>query len=182
MKIAAILPLVFALALPLAAQEPQKPGPQHQLLTKSVGTWDAAMEMMDPTGAASHSKGVSEITTILGGFWVEDVFKASFDGQPFEGRGFTGYDPVKGKYVGTWMDSMSPHLMTLEGDFDKAGKVLTMSGMGMGMDGKPALHRMVTTHVDATKNTFEMFVTGPDGKEMKVMTITYTKRAAQPPK
>jgi hypothetical protein len=39
------------------------------------------------------------------------------------------------------------------------------------------MHRMVTTEKDANTRVFEMFVPGPDGKEMKVMTITYTRRA-----
>ena len=175
--LATLLTLTTMTAAPLCAQEMQKPGPQHQKLHSHVGTWDAAMEMMGPDGKPMPSKGVSEVTMGLGGFWLLDDFHGDLGGMPFHGKGATGFDPIKGKYVGTWMDSMSPSMMVLEGDFDAAGKVLTMSGMGMGMDGKPAMHRMVTTHVDANTKRFEMFVTGADGKETKVMTITYTKRA-----
>ena len=97
-------------------------------------------------------------------------------GQPFQGHGVTGYDPVKKKYVGTWIDSMSPSLMMLEGSFDKASRVLTMKGMGVGVDGQPAMHSMVSTLLGPDKHTFEMYVPGADGKDMKVMTITYTRR------
>ena len=112
-----------------------------------------------------------------GGFWLVDHFTGEFGGMKFEGRGFTGYDPIKGKYVGTWFDSMSPSMMVLEGSYDAAGKVLTMTGMGVGMDGKPAMHRMVTTHTGADTMEFEMFVTGEDGKEAPMMKISYTRRA-----
>lgn len=177
MKIRSILASLLLLATaPLFAQEGQampKPGAEHQLLAAKAGVWDATLEMM---GSPTKSTGVSTVTVACGGFWVVDDFKADMGGMPFHGHGATGYDPAKGKYVGSWIDSMTPSLMTLEGTMDKAGKVLTMSGMAPGMDGKPVMHRMVTTQVDATTQTFEMFVPGPDGKDMKVMTITYKKR------
>ena len=34
----------------------------------------------------------------------------------FHGQGQTGYDPNKKKYVGTWVDSISPTIMIMEGD------------------------------------------------------------------
>ena len=49
----------------------------------------------------------------------------------------------------------------------------------LGMDGKPARHRMVQTWKNANTNHFEMFVTGPDGKETKTMTIVYTRRTGK---
>lgn len=164
--------LVTLLAAPLFAQDPPKPGPEHQKLHATAGTWDAVIDMM-----GQKSTGVSESKMTLGGFWLADHFTGEFGGQKFEGRGFTGFDPMKGKYVGTWVDSMSPSMMVLEGGFDATGKVLTMSGMGPGMDGKPAMHRMVTTHTGADTMVFEMFVTGADGKEAPMMKITYTRRA-----
>lgn len=176
MKIRLALTVLAALTTPLFAQEPPKPGAEHQRLMANVGTWDAVVEMMDEQGKPQTEKGVSEITAI-GGFWMVDDFKSSMGGAPFHGHGTTGYDPAKGKYVGTWVDSWSTSIMTVEGTYDAAKKTLTMSGMGQGMDGKPAMHRMVWTEKDANTRVFEMFLPGPDGKEMKVMTITYTRRA-----
>jgi Protein of unknown function (DUF1579) len=164
--------LVTLLAAPLFAQDMPKPGPEHQKLHANAGTWDAAIDSM-----GQKSTGVSENKVTLGGFWLVDHFTGEFGGMKFEGRGFTGYDPIKGKYVGTWFDSMSPSMMVLEGSYDAAGKVLTMTGMGVGMDGKPAMHRMVTTHTGADTMEFEMFVTGADGKETPMMKISYTRRA-----
>jgi hypothetical protein len=173
--LACLLPL-FLLA-PLSAQEPPKPGPQHQKLAANAGTWDAAIEMMGPDGKMMPSKGASVQTMGPGGFWLLDDFVADLGGQPFHGKGATGFDPLKGKYVGTWIDSMSPSLLVLEGDFDASGKVLTMTGTAPGFDGKPAKYRMVTTFVDAKTMRFEMFVAGEDGKEMKMLSIAYTRRA-----
>lgn len=116
------------------------------------------------------------MTVAFGGLWLTDDFTGDVMGMPFQGRGTTGFDPRKGKYVGTWIDSMSPTMMVLEGEYDAAGKVLTMTGMGVDHEGKLARHRMVTTKVDATTMRFEMYVADQDGKETKTLTITYTKR------
>ena len=180
MKILALLTsLLLATTAPLLAQDAQgmpKPGAEHQRLAAKAGVWDATLEMAD---SPDKSTGVSTCTVVCGGFWMVDDFHATVGGMPFHGHGATGYDPAKGKYVGTWIDSMSPSLMTLEGSMDKDGKVLTMSGMAPGMDGKLVMHRMVTTQIDANTQTFEMFVPGEGGKDMKVMTITYKKRAVK---
>ena len=178
-KLSALITLT--LALPIAAQgmpEMPKPTKEHQKLAVRAGSWDASIESMGPTGSMEKSKGKSVAKVAYGGFWLVEDFKAEFMGMKFQGQGMTGYDPVKGKYVGTWVDSMSPYLMTLEGNFDDTGKILTMTGMGMGMDGKMAKHRLVTHEKNANHAVMEMFVTGPDGKEMKAMTINYTRGKA----
>lgn len=138
------------------------------------------MSMAGEDGKAMQSKGVSVVKLACGGFWLFDDFSLpDFMGGPFSGHGVTGYDPAKDKYVGTWVDSMTTSIMSIEGSYDKAGKVLTMTGMGTGQDGKPTKNRLVTTWNTADSFVFEMFVTGADGKEASIMTITYTRRAAK---
>ncbi len=178
MKLLTTLLCLFT-ALPLLAQDMPKPGEQHQKLALQAGTWDAVLEVVGPDGKAATSKGVSEMKMALGGFWLVDDFAAEMMGTPFQGHGLTGYDPNKGKYVQSWADSTAPMLMVLEGSYDKAGKVLTMTGMGPGMDGKPAHYRNVTTWKDANSFVFEIFVTGADGAEAPMLKITYTRRAAK---
>ena len=155
------------------------PGAEHKQLAAGAGTWDAVLETMGPDGKAAQSKGVSERRVGPGGFWLIDDFKADMMGMPFTGHGVLGYDPVRKVYVQSWVDAMTPILMTMEGTFDKAGKVLTMTGMGPGPDGKPVKMRLTTTMTDANTEVFEMFSAGPDGKEMRMLKITYTRRAAQ---
>ncbi|MEO6596272.1 MAG: DUF1579 domain-containing protein [Planctomycetota bacterium] len=167
--------LLAALVHPTFAQDVPKPGAEHQKLAARAGTWNAVVEMMGEDGTPSKSKATSVVKVACGGLWLLDEFHGEMMGMKFEGHGTTGYDPAKGKYVGTWIDSWSTSVMSLEGSYDKDGKVLTMSGMAPGMDGKPTLHRMTTTHKDANTDVFEMFMPGPDGKEMKILTITYTR-------
>ena len=151
-----------------------KPGPQQAALAKAEGTWDAQMEMV----GMPPSKGKSEQKMVLGGFWLEDRFTGSFGGMPFEGRGMTGYDSIAKKYVGTWCDSMTPGVMVTEGTFDEKTRTLTMVGEAYNETGTKVKHRLLTIHKDQNTVVFEMYVTGPDGKEMKAMTITYTRAGA----
>ena len=71
--------------------------------------------------------------TVLGhatAFWTVSLFESEFMGMPFRGRSTLGYDPQKKKWVGTWVDSMSPSMFVMEGGYDAAGKVLTMHCRG----------------------------------------------------
>lgn len=171
--------LVSTLTAGLAAQDMPKPGAEHQALAAAAGTWDVVMEMAGPDGTPTKSKGVSEIKMALGGFWLIEDYSADLGGMPFQGHGMTTYDASKSKFIGTWADCFGPFLMQLEGTMSKDGKVLTLSGMGPNHEGKLVMHRMVSTMKDANTRVFEMFVPGADGKEVKGMTITYTRRAAK---
>ena len=50
------------------------------------------------------------------------------------------------------------------------------SGTGTGVDGEPAKTTLKTTIHGRDKHVFEMFTQMPDGEDMKMMTITYTRR------
>jgi hypothetical protein len=175
----------FALALLLLApaaraQEPAlpTPGKEHALLASDVGTWEAAIKMYGPPGEPAVEKGSETNTLLPGGLWVLSEFTGTIGGQPFSGRGQTSYDPASGKYVGTWIDSMSTKPMLLEGSYDEATGTLTMEGESVGFDGKPARARLVTTHKPDGSRHFTMHmksdVTGPDF--VKMLEITYTKK------
>jgi hypothetical protein len=175
LSLSLLLPLLAAVLAPAARAQDAQPGPEHKKLTSRAGTWNAVLESMGPDGKPTSSKGVSRQTAACGGLWLIDDFEADFGGVKYHGHGATGYDPAKGKYVATWVDSMSTTLLVMEGNFDATGKVLTMTGTAPGMDGKPVLHRFVTNFQSADTTVFEMFVPMPDGKETKVLTITYTR-------
>jgi hypothetical protein len=176
-----VLFLLYVLVVPasLVAQAPPKPSAEHQRLTAQAGVWDARIQMLGEDGKMAESKGASHVKAGPGGLWVIDDFEADMMGAPFAGHGTTGFDPATGKHVGTWIDSWSATVMHLEGSCDASGKVLTMTGMAPGPDGKPVRHTMVTTEKDDGSRVFEMSVPGPDGKPMVMMTIVYTRQPAK---
>jgi hypothetical protein len=172
--------LAFALAAAVTAQEMPplpKPGPEHEVLMKDVGTWDATVEMFAAPGApASVSKG-TETVSMLGGFWQVTRFKSEMMGQPFEGMGTTGFDPAKKKYVGTWVDSMTPGLSTSEGSYDPATQTFTGMMEGPDMTGKVTRMRETVEWKDPDTRVFTMYAPkAADGKEPVAMRITYKRR------
>jgi Protein of unknown function (DUF1579) len=162
----AVVGLVAAPAV--RAQEPAKPGPEHEVLKKHVGTWDTTMKFM-----GMESKGTATYKLDLGGLWLSSTFEGDIGGQKFQGHGMDSYDANKKKYVSAWFDSMSTTPMFMEGTLDKEKKTLTMVGDGPGMDGKPTKHTAVTEWKDDDTIHFAMYM--GDGKE-PMFTIVYKRR------
>ncbi|QEH31985.1 hypothetical protein OJF2_04520 [Aquisphaera giovannonii] len=172
-----------ALATAARAEDPPIPRPtaEHKILAAEEGTWDATIKSFEagPESAPTVSKGVEVNTVMAGGLWVASSFKGDFGGMTFEGRGQYGYDPYKKKYVGTWVDSMSPSLIVLEGTYDAATKTLSYAGDGVcPIDNSKLGMRMVTVAKEDGRRVFTLYATGTPtgGKEAKMMEIEYTKR------
>jgi len=155
-----------------------KPGPEHAILKRDEGVWDARVEMqMGPPGTPAQVSSGVETNTLIGGLWLVSDFKGTMEGQPFRGHGTFGYDALKKKYVGIWVDSMSTSLMRTEGDYDAVAGTLTMVGEGPGPDGNLVNYREVMRWPDPATRVFTMFMSGPDGKEAPAMSITYKRKA-----
>jgi hypothetical protein len=77
----------------------------------------------------------------------------------------------------TWVDSSVTGIMTMTGNYDKSGKVLTCSGtMDDVVAKKPSKMKSVATYVDADHVTFEMWMPAPDGKMWKGLEMHYTRQ------
>ena len=116
-------------AVPVLNAQDSAPSPEHKILAMEEGVWDAEITMTIPgqdSKDAAKSKGV-ETNRLLGGKWLISDFKGEFFGSSFEGHGVNGYDAKKGKYVGTWVDSMSQHIDLMEGTYDEKTKTLTLN-------------------------------------------------------
>jgi hypothetical protein len=153
------------------------PGAPHQALAASAGNYDlklrswqaAGAPAMEETGTATRSM------TLDGRVLVEDV-SSSMMGSPFTGHGMMGYDNVTGKYWSTWNDSMSTGLMVSEGTCDSQKNCTFTGHWNDPVKKTPVKARMTTRWTSPTTEVFEMYAPGKDGKEFKMMEITYTKK------
>ena len=169
---------VDSAAMMKAWEENMKVGPQHQMLAKSDGTWNAETTMwMAPDAPPTTSKATSVNKMILGGRYQQSTFKGDFMGQPFEGVSTTGYDNTKKVYTSHWMDNMGTTPMEMEGTWDEATKSINFKGtMLCGANGKEMQMREVYKIIDDNTHVMEMY--GPDmqtGKEYKHMEIKFTR-------
>jgi len=153
--------------------EPQR---EHHWLQKLVGEWTSEMEAcMGPDQPPMTSKG-SEVVRSLGGLWTVGEGKGEMpDGKPATMIMTLGYDPLKKRYVGTWIGSMMTHLWIYDGELDAAEKVLTLNAEGPSMLNPNSM--MQYKDVIEFKNDDHRILTshslGEDGKWTHFMTAQY---------
>lgn len=97
-------------------------------------------------------------------------------GHPYSGIGITGYDNLRKRYVSTWIDTMGTGIFMMDGTAGPDGKTITLRGQHDEPGGGHMTHRAVWKLVDADTQTFEMYGDHGDGKEMKMMEMTYTRK------
>ena len=155
-------------------QEPSAPAlpPEVKRLEAWVGTWDAEVEIMGST-----SEGSETCRLECGGQWLVTEHTGSFMGQPFQGRGLTGFDASRQAYAGVWVDSSGgPMSVFHAGRFSADGKTFSAEVEGVGMDGKPARFEYRSTFPDANSRTFEIFELDGARRDLQ-MRIRYSRKA-----
>ena len=152
------------------------PGAQHLWLASTAGTYTLKIKSWsESSGPAMEEAGTATRKMMLDGRVIAEDVNSTMMGTPFTGHGLMGYDNVSGKYWSTWTDSMSTGIMVNEGSCD-ARKACTFTGSWNDPIKKgPVKARMTTRWTSPTTQVFEMYGPGKDGKEMKMMEITYTK-------
>ena len=196
----ALIPLALAAALPVVASDTAKtappqmtpeqqkmmeawqkagtPGPAHAQIATHAGTYDLSIKSWEAPGQPpTIEKGTAHRAMILDGRVMAENMQSTNHGQPFTGHGMQGYDNVSGKYWGTWNDSMSTGVMVSEGSCDANGACKFTGSWNDAVSKKKTIAHMSTRWTSPTTEVFEMSAPGPDGKEMKMMEITYTKKA-----
>ena len=158
------------------SQDCQMPQPtaEHGLLMEMVGTWNVDCSYFMGPGEPMRTQAQETIEPV-GGFWTVSLFESLFMGAPFAGRATMGYDPQKGKWVGTWIDSMMPHMFVMEGDMDPETHVLTMHCEGPSMTGGTAPYRSVSTPLPDGRRQFDMYMTPPGSDEIRMFHYVYTR-------
>jgi hypothetical protein len=168
----AVLTLICSVST--AQQPPEFPGPEkeHQWLQKFVGEWTTISKgSMGPDQPPMECSGTIE-SRMIGDFWVVNEMQGNPQGIPMRGLQTIGYDPVKKKYIGTWVDSMMNHMWMYEGSVDASGNKLTLEAEGpsfMG-DGKVTKYRDAYEFKTPDHIIVSSSMLGEDGKWITFMT------------
>jgi hypothetical protein len=160
-----------------AYQRAATPGTQHASLAKMAGDFTLTVKSyMGPGAEPEVSAATATRRLILGGRYLEEVVKGTMMGQPFEGRGISGYDNVSGEWWGTWIDTMSTGIMISRGEWDDAAGVGSFTGeFNDAVTGKVQTSRMTSRRLPNGDEVMEMYMPTPDG-EVKAMEILYKRR------
>jgi hypothetical protein len=189
--------LLIVLAVPAMAQDKPKegapamggpemeammkamtPGEPHKHLAKMAGDWTFTNKMwMDPGQPPMESSGTMHGETILGGRYVQTVWKGDMMGMPFEGHGTDGYDNVAQKYVSSWIDNMGTGIMYSTGTCDAASQKCESKGTMMDpMTGKESYMRSVISWTGSDSFVTQMYGPDPSGKEFQWMEISVKRK------
>lgn len=154
------------------------PGEPHSYLASLVGEWSYSQAMWHvPDEEPMRATGEATKTMIMDGRYLQEEMRGEMMGQPFVGRGITGYDNLAEQLVGTWIDNMGTGIIAVQGEASEAGDAHTLHGEFTNpMDRQIQKLRMVTRKVDEDRHVFEYYVTMGDGPEMKQMEIEYVRK------
>ena len=86
-----------------------------------------------------------------------------------------GFDNLKHKYVGGWIDNMGTGIMMADGTYDPATKTFTYTGEVEAIPGMKQKIREVIRITDKDHHTFEWYE-DRGGQEAKTMEIKYTRK------
>lgn len=151
-----------------------EPQAEHRWLDRLVGEWTSEAEATMEPGQPPATFSGSESVRTLGGLWVVAEGCGEMPGGDVMTTMMTlGYDPPKGRYVGTFVGSMMTHLWLYEGSLDVAGQVLTLDteGPDFATGGKTMAkfkdviefrsddHRVLTSHMLGTDGQWHAFMT-----------------------
>jgi hypothetical protein len=124
-----------------------------------------------------ETQGTATIKGLLGGRFVMETIEAPMMGMPWTGHGIYGYDNTTQKHVGTWFDSFGTTMMHFEGTCENSCSVVTMYSSYMDpMTKSMKKMKSVSKTVDDGTVMGELYDVAKDGKETKVMEMTYKRK------
>jgi hypothetical protein len=101
------------------------PTAEHIGLQNASGDWVGTVAWVMPDGTEQEST-CTETVVAHGPFWTKSEFRMDMGpGGIYMGHGCQGYDPGTGKYMSTWIDSMSSYVALMVGRMDYAGNLVT---------------------------------------------------------
>lgn len=155
-----------------------KPGPQHAELADLAGTWTVKSRYwMTPDAEPEESQGTAERTMMFDGLILREAFVGDFEGEPYRGVGYTGYDNVTDAYWANWMDNMMTGIVQLTGRWDEAeGQWIYEGTYPDPMAGGLTPMRIETRMQGEDRQISEFYRPGPDGEMFRNMILVYERQ------
>jgi hypothetical protein len=152
------------------------PSAGHTRLEPLVGTWNSKTTFtMGPGAPAQVYEGTSEHRFVLGGRYLEQVYKGMAMGMPLEGIGYTGYDNATKRHVGSWMDTFGTCIMTSVGVGRPTESTMRFLAESHRPSGRKIEFDAILRVADRNRHSYEMWTEGPGGKRFRSMIVEYVR-------
>lgn len=156
-----------------------EPGPEHAWLKKFLGEWTYEGEMpAGPDQPAEPFRGTQTVRPI-GELWIQAEDRMEAPGsEPAISLLTLGFDPRKGKFVGTFVVSIMDFQWVYEGTLDATRNELPLEtdGPDMVVEGRMTRYRDVHRFVSADHRVLTAELLGPDGTWSTFMTVHYRRK------
>jgi Protein of unknown function (DUF1579) len=158
-------------------QIPQ-PTPEHQFLLQLVGDWTLETTCnMGPDQPATVMHG-KQSTRALGSLWtLGEMESLGSEGEPMRSLITLGFDPARGKFVGSFIASCMTYHWLYEGSLDQAHRVLTLDAEGPSVaeEGSLAKYQDIIEVLDHDTCLFSSQYLDGEGKWVKFMQGTHRR-------
>ncbi|MGO4171174.1 DUF1579 domain-containing protein [Bosea sp. TAF32] len=157
--------------------EPQK---EHEWLHQLVGAWTAEMTCSMGPGQPPTTSTGAETVRSLGGLWTLGEGEGTCpDGTPVTSLMTLGFDPARGRFVGTFVASMMTMIWRYYGALsaDDKSLVLDTEGPSMAGDGSTAKYQDIITFLSPDHRTLTSRALGADGQWTEFMATHYRRIA-----
>lgn len=156
-----------------------EPGAPHRVLAGLAGSWTVSNRIwMEPGSPPVEGSGTCEQKMILGGHYLlqEYTFADEVMGETVTALNLVGFDNHTGKYVSTWIDSMSTGIYYFEGTGSADGRIISQECRYDDLVKGPCIWRSVATIKDDDTLEYETYLTPAGGKEEKMSMMTLTRK------
>lgn len=152
--------------------------PEHEFLNRFLGEWTFESEAsIAPGGEVMRFNG-TETFRSLNGRWVVGEMRGSMpDGSSATMMTSIGFNPARGRFVGTFIGSPDNHLWIYDGSLDRAKHELTLKAEGPSLTepGKMCLYRDINRFISDSERQFRSEARNADGTWRAFMRATYKR-------
>ncbi|MDJ0836520.1 MAG: DUF1579 domain-containing protein [Acidobacteriota bacterium] len=152
------------------------PQPEHELLKRFAGEWQFEKRSAPADGAPPQRVGSGSVEAeMLGGFFVVCKWSGDLYETDFKAVQTLGYDVDKGRYSGSWVDSIMSYRWQYDGSLEAVSKelVITAGGPGPGDDTAKFRERYRFDSADTITVVARML---QDGQWVTFMTTHLTRK------
>jgi len=148
---------------------------EHRWLQRLVGEWAFESEASMAPGEPPEKYTGTESVRSLDGIWT------LCEGRDEKGAASSmmtlGYDPARGRFVGTFVVGMMPYLWLYEGELDADGKrlVLDAEGPSFTAEGQMGKYKDSIEIVDDDHRVMTSRFLGDDGEWHEFMRASYRR-------
>jgi Protein of unknown function (DUF1579) len=156
-----------------------EPTSEHQFLLQLVGDWSIESECtMGPDQPPSKST-ATQSTRAIGSLWTLGEMVMRGPGEDSMLSLITlGFDPARGKFVGSFVASCMTYHWIYEGSLDASRRILTLDAEGPSFtgDGSTAKYHDIIEVVEQDTYLFSSEYQSTDGQWIKFMNGTHTRK------